>query len=149
MLKQSKSPPPSPMIKKPASYSYVYDKNAPATYDEYDNVGEDEITKKIPQFNFDTIPDKTIDEFKKQSFSIKIVILQCKPNYQEFYQFTTHAVILKAETQHSLFAIPIKAPYTGTLEWSKNVWTSIYDFTISLDTFKVLFGSSQQSQHNH
>ena len=91
---------------------------------------EDEIpTKKtpIPKFEKKAIPENYEP--------IKICIFQCNKEYEEFYPMGIHGAILKAENKFNWFAVPVKEPFLGTIEWSKTVWKLVYTFDISLDLF--------------
>ena len=88
-------------------------------------IPSERITKEPPSY-------KPEDE---QPGQCKIIIFQCKPEYSEFYNVGIHPGVLKSEDENKWFAIPIKEPYFGIIEWDKKVWEIICEFSIAPDLF--------------
>jgi len=99
-------------------------------HEEWKESLEEELpTKKVPNFQF-------VEKKKPENYEpIKICIFKCNKEYEEFYPVGIHGAILKAENEFMWFAVPVKEPYLGTIEWNKTVWSLIYTFDITLDLF--------------
>ena len=92
---------------------------------------EDEIpTKKTTVLKFDE--PKKIEDCEP----VTVCIFKCKQDYEEFYPIGIHGAILKAENKFTWFAVPVKEPYLGTIEWNKSVWTLVYTFNMTIDLFR-------------
>jgi len=90
-------------------------------------------TKKQPVYNFTEKKTKSNPNLTYEP--IRIAIFKCKQEYEDFYPLGIHGAIMKAENNFVWFAVPIKEPYCGTIEWSKAVWEKIYEFEVTVDLF--------------
>ena len=59
---------------------------------------------------------------------VKIYVLKCKQEYEEFYPCGIHPIIFKNENKFSWFGFLIaKDSHQETIEWCKQVWEKILE----------------------
>jgi len=91
---------------------------------------DEEVTTKIPN---PELKENCRHGNNEIINNYKIILLQCKDSYNEYYGGKVYGIILKSETQDFWFGIPLQNQNLGMVTWSKEVWNKIYSFHLQFN----------------
>ncbi len=98
--------------------------------DVFDELEDEEITAKIPNID---LKEKCNIGNGEIINNYKIVLLQCKEEYKDYYGDRIYGIILRSETNEFWFGIPIDNQNLGMVTWAKDVWKRVYAFRLQFN----------------
>ena len=96
---------------------------------------DEEETAKIPISLFQKLNETHLAE--KPILSGRIILLQSKKEYEQYYSNIIYSIMVKSETQNCWLGTSLKNPSVGLLKWEKKIWNKIYELIIDINVNSI------------